>query len=155
MKARCVSSTKCYVLRLWTPRALRFRARSAGSGGGEREWALTARRSRRRPIPPAGPSNTHTDSVCATPSSSPLSLPRLRLQRLCRSRSPASPPMSHSSIRASLVLRRDSPSGCFENATAAPSDIELPNVSPRAARARRRLHLRDPDLAMPGLLQAT
>lgn len=35
------------------------------------------------------------------------------------------PPVSHSSIRASPAWRRDSPSGCFENATAALSDGEL------------------------------
>lgn len=83
-------------------------------------------------------------------------LPRTSLPiHSCRSHGQALRPLSHSSIRASPASRRDSPSGCFENATAAPSEIELRMISPRALRARRRRSLRDRNFATLRPRQAT
>ena len=139
--------------------------RSAGCGGGSREWATelvgavavavaAIAAAARRPGPrirkpfglrlPNGLVDSETPSPISFRSHSDLIPISFR----------TSPPLSHSSIRASLAFRRDSPIGCFENATAALSDIELPTVSPRAARARRRLPLRNSNPATPGPHQA-
>ena len=125
MKARCVSSV---ISTTWDASAW---SEVGGIGGGSREWAFPARRSRRRRSPTAGASNLRARSALDH---------RLRRSQSVSSfiqpfrpyRSQASPPMSHSSIRASLALRRDSPSGCFESATAALSDFELPIRQPKS-----------------------
>ncbi len=151
MKARCVSSANSTIPEPWTPVEAPVRSKVGGVGGGARMGHHSSSEHRRR-SPPADTPNTplRTSRARNGPvDSGPVpSLPIPQYPRHAHSQT--SPPPSHSSIRASLAFRRDSPIGCFENATAAPSDIELPTVSPRAARARRRLPLRNNDPATPG-----